>query len=133
MDIYIGNIPKGTRPAELKKLVKERVKDCVFHRVYEHAVALGRFDKDIKVEIRKQKFSNRRGHYRFGHINFESDRIGQVALDSLENAEIRGSTIEARKFVQRRAENDRRSGDSVNETKVNGHSRRKKDRRTTKL
>ena len=47
MDIYIGNIPKGTRPTELKKLLKDSVKASVFSRMFEQAVALGRFDSDV--------------------------------------------------------------------------------------
>ena len=132
MDIYIGNIPKGTKPSELKKLLKERIKDCVFRRVYEQAAALGRFDKNIKIQIRKQKFLNRRGYYRFGHMNFLSDRIGQVALDSLDNAVIRGETITARKFVERDHANDRRSSLSE-DTRKYSDSRRRKERRSTKI
>ena len=55
MEIYIGNIPKGTRPTELKKLLKESVKASVFTRMYEQAVALGRFDNDIEINIIKRK------------------------------------------------------------------------------
>lgn len=132
MDIYIGNIPKGTRPGELKKLLKERIKHCVFERVYQQAVALGRFDQNIKVEIRKQKYFNRKGHYRFGHICVYSDRIGQVALDSLKNAEIRGSTIHAREFILRNENNDRRLASSDHQSH-NGISRRAKDRRIKQI
>ena len=127
MEIYIGNIPKGTRAAELRRLLKDSVKDSVFKRLFEKAVDLGRFDKGIEVDIHQFK-RQRRKNYRYGHINISSDRIAEVALDALQkHGKIRGKPLEVRPFVERNDANDRRSGDTPNTwTKK---SRRKQDRR----
>ena len=109
MDIYIGNIPKGTRPTEIKKLLKESVKSSVFNRMYEHAVALGRFDDDIDINIIKRKRFKKHGYYRYGHVVIKSDRIAPVALEAMQNSKIRGSKLEVREFAERSADNDRRS------------------------
>ncbi|WP_455209464.1 hypothetical protein [Kaarinaea lacus] len=130
MDIYVGNIPKGTRPGELQKLLKDSVKDRVFKRVYEQALALGRFDNDVEIKIVKRKHLTKRGYYRFGRISIPSDRIAPVALDSLKNSEIRGAKLEVRAFVERNEENDRRAP-NWRELPWNGRTRRKRDRRET--
>ena len=62
MEIYVGNIPKGTRPSELKKLLKDSVKERVFKRMYEKALELGRFDENLDIRIIKQKRFGKRGY-----------------------------------------------------------------------
>ena len=129
MDIYVGNVPKGTRPGELKKLIKDSVRERVFKRLYEQALALGRFD-DVEITINKRKRNGKRGYYRFGQITIPSNRIAPVALESLKNSEIRGTKLDVRAFVERKAENDRRAA-NWRELPWNGRSRRKRDRRQT--
>ncbi|WP_455223457.1 hypothetical protein [Kaarinaea lacus] len=129
MNIYVGNIPKGTRPGELSKLVKDSVKARVFTRLYEQALALGRFD-DMEIKITKRKRQGKRGYYRFGQITIPSARIAPVALESLRNSEIRGTKLEIRQFVERNSENDRRAP-NWRELPWNGKSRRKHERRET--
>lgn len=128
MDIYIGNIPKGTRPTELKKLLKDSVKASVFSRMYEQAVALGRFDNDIDVDIIKRKRFKKHGYYRYGHITIKSDRIAPVALEAMQDSKIRGSKLEVREFTQRNSDNDRRAEDWESKP-WNRRQRRKSERR----
>jgi len=127
MNIYVGNIPKGTRPGELNKLVKDSVKERVFKRLYEQALALGRFD-DMEIKIIKRKREGKRGYYRFGQITIPSNRIAPLAFDSIKNSEIRGAKLEIRKFVERNPENDRRAP-NWRELPWDGKSRRKRERR----
>jgi RNA recognition motif-containing protein len=128
MNIYIGNIPKGTRPTELKKLLKESVRASVFSRMYAQAAALGRFDNDVIINIIKRKRFKKHGYYRYGHVDISSDRIAPVALDALQGSKIRNSKLEVREFVKRTQENDRRAIDW--EAKPwNRRQRRKSDRR----
>ena len=125
---YIGNIPKGTRPTELKKLLKDSVKASVFSRMYEQAVALGRFDKDIDIDIVKRKRFKKHGYYRYGHIIIKSDRIAPVALEAMQNSKIRGSKLEVREFILRKPTNDRRAEDWESKP-WNRRQRRKAERR----
>jgi hypothetical protein len=128
MDIYIGNIPKGTRPAELKKLLKDSVRESVFTRLFDQMLASGRFDDNVEVDIVKRKRFRKHGYYRYGHITIRSDRIAPVALDALKDSKIRGSELEVRAFSQRDPENDRRSPDWRDKL-WNRKSRRKGERR----
>lgn len=128
MDIYIGNIPKGTRPTEIRKLLKDSVKANVFSRMYEHAVSLGRFDDDIEINIFKRKRFKKHGYYRYGHVVINSDRIAPVALEALQDSKIRGTKLEIREFVERNAENDRRAPDWESRP-WDRRQRRKKERR----
>jgi RNA recognition motif-containing protein len=128
MEIYIGNIPKGTRPTELKKLLKDSVKESVFSRMYEKAVELGRFDNDIEVNIVKRKRFKKHGYYRYGHLVINSDRIAPVALEALQDSKIRGSKLEIREFVERNSGNDRRSSDWESKP-WNKRQRRRTERR----
>jgi RNA recognition motif-containing protein len=128
MDIYIGNIPKGTRPTELKKLLKDSVKASVFSRMFEQAVALGRFDNDVDINIIKRKRFRKHGYFRYGHMVISSNRIAPVALEAMQNSKIRGSKLEVREFTERSVTNDRRSTDG--ETKPwKRRQRRKSERR----
>ena len=132
MDIYIGNVPKGTRPAELRKLLKDSVKDSVFQRVFEHALSLGRFDNDVDINIIKRKRFKKHGYYRYGHMVINSDRIAPVALESLKDRKIRGSKLEIREFVERNPVNDRRAA-NWQKLPWNRRQRRKSDRRESTL
>ena len=113
----------------MKKLIKDSVRDRVFKRLYEQALALGRFD-DVEITISKRKRNGKRGYYRFGQITIPSDRIAPVALESLKNSEIRGAKLDVREFVERKAGNDRRAA-NWRELPWSGRSRRKRDRRQT--
>lgn len=128
MEIYIGNIPKGTRPAELKKLLKDSVRENVFTRLFDQMLASGRFDNNVDVNIVKRKRFRKHGYYRYGHITVHSDRIAPVALDALKDRKIRGSELDVRVFSQRNPENDRRSPDWRDKL-WNRKSRRKGERR----
>jgi len=121
MEIYVGNIPKGTRPAEIKRLIKESFRGHIFEKLYAHMLSLGRFEQGMAVNIKKR--AGRGGRY--GRIRFHSQRMGEVALEILDGSEIRGTGISVRPFVQRQENNDRRHS----EREWNGVERRKKDRR----
>jgi RNA recognition motif-containing protein len=126
MDIYIGNIPKGTRPGEIKKLIKKSIKNKVFPRLFEKIVATGQIDKGVGIKIHKTKTVN--GEYNYGHVVVQSSGIGRLAIDSLVNAQLRGNCLNAREFVPRDQNNDRRA---VNwrELPWDEHCRRQKERR----
>ena len=126
MEIYVGNIPKGTRPGEIRKIIKNAVKEKVFPRLFEKIVATGQIDKGVGVKIRKAKSTN--GAYRYGHVVVHSSGLGKLALDSLLNAELRGENLNAREFVNRDQGNDRRTA-VWHEPPENMTCRRVKERR----
>ncbi len=126
MEIYVGNIPKGTRPGEIRKIIKNALKEKVFPRLFEKIVASGQIDKGVGVKIRKAKSSN--GDYRYGHVVVHSSGLGRLALDSLLNAELRGKCLSAREFVTRDRDNDRRTA-VFHEPPENMTCRRVKERR----
>jgi hypothetical protein len=106
MEIYVGNIPKGTRPGEIRKIVKNAIKDKVFPRLFEKIVKSGQIDKGMGVKIHKARSAD--GDYRYGHVVVHSSGLGKLALDSLLNAELRGNCLSAREYVTRNRGNDRR-------------------------
>jgi RNA recognition motif-containing protein len=126
MDIYVGNVPKGTRPGEIKKLIKKAIKNKVFPRLFEKIVATGRIDKGVGVKIHKNKTTN--GEYNYGHIVVHSSGIGRLTIDSLVNAELRGCCLIAREFVIRDKNNDRRAP-NWRELSWSEPCRRQKERR----
>ena len=108
MEIYVGNLPKGTRPAELRKLLKDSVQRNIFQKLFNRILSLGRLDQGVHVKIVKAK--NHDGdRYRYGRIKIKSQPLGYVALDSLMRAEIRGAPLAVREFVQRDRRKDRRA------------------------
>ena len=107
MEIYVGNIPKGTRAGELRKIIKNAIKEKVFPRLYEKIVASGQIDKGVGVKIRKAKTTN--GEYRYGHVVVHSSGLGRLTIDSLLNARLRGNCLSAREFSPRNPANDRRA------------------------
>ena len=126
MDIYVGNIPKGTRPGELKKLIKKAIKNKVFPRLFEKIVATGQIDKGGGIKIHKTSTVN--GEYSYGHIMVQSSGIGRLAIDSLLNAQLRGNCLNAREFVSRDCSNDRRA-ENWRERPWTENCRRQKERR----
>lgn len=107
MEIYIGNVPKGTRPVEIKKLIKNAVKENIFQRLFEKIDSIGQFENNMDVQIHKTNGGN--GKTRYGHVVVGSDRLGRVTVDSLAEAEIRGNCLQVREFITRATHNDRRS------------------------
>lgn len=128
MDIYVGNIPKGTRSGELQKLLKDSVREGIFKRLYDQALALGRFDNDVEIKIVKRKRPGKHSYYRFGLISIPSDRVAPVVLEALKNSRIRNVKLNVRALVERKLGNDRRA---INwrELPWKGKSRRKQERR----
>jgi len=126
MDIYVGNIPKGTRPAELRKLLKDSVKKCLFRRVFNKVLSLGRLDNDVGIDICTHKRGD--SNYRYGHVSIQSDRLAQVAFDSIGGSAIRGENLNIRKFTSRIPKNDRRA-DNWRELSWINAERRSADRR----
>lgn len=109
MEIYIGNVPKGTRPGEIRKLIKNAIKDKVFPRLFEKLIATGQIDKGMGVKIRKTKNTN--GEYRYGHVVVDSSGLGKLTMDLLSNAQLQGNNLNAREFTLRNRDNDRRVAD----------------------
>ena len=122
MDIYDGNIQKGTIAAEIKKLVKESFRGHIFNKIYDRMLSLGRFEQGIAININKKK--GRTGG-RYGRIRFQSQRMGELALEILVGSELRGKGISVRPYADRQQRNDRRQS----EHEWNGYNRRKKERR----
>lgn len=126
MDIFMGNIPKGTRPAEIKKLLKESIRTNIFRRLYDKLTDLGRFEQGVDIELHNQ--NGRRGAYRYGQIRFRSERLARLALDVLSDSHIRGNGLSVRAYVKRSATNDPR-GKNNDPDGWGNENRRKKDRR----
>ncbi len=126
MDIYVGNIPKGTKPAELRKLLKDSVKKCLFRRVFNKVLSLGRLDKDVGVNILTSKKGT--ANYHYGHVSIQSDRLAQVAFDSIDGCAFHGESLHIRKFTLRTPKNDRRT-ENWRECTWNKQERRTADRR----
>jgi len=126
MDIYIGNIPKGTRPAELRKWVRESFRNHIFEKIYQRMISLGRFEHGMAVNIKKRGM---RGGGRYGRIRFHSQRMADFALEVLEGTPIRGSDISVRPYIPRHRANDRRKPGGNWVGTWNGVERRRKERR----
>lgn len=127
MNIYIGNIPKGTRPSELKRLIKDSVRSNIFQRLYSRLIDLGRFDKGVNIDIHKQK--NPKGPYRYGKLRFRSNRLGELALTALDGSKLRGKSLAIRPYIRRSKDNDARR---INRLPLTPglEERRQMDRRT---
>ncbi|MDH5326714.1 MAG: hypothetical protein OEZ68_10140 [Gammaproteobacteria bacterium] len=108
MEIYIGNIPKGTRPAEVRKLIKDSVKGCIFNKLFDRIRDLGHLDDGIGIEIVPNDKPQDRSKPRYGRLVVSSHRLAQLTLNSLKSAQIRGQSLEVRPFFNRDPENDRR-------------------------
>ncbi|MFV2058993.1 MAG: RNA recognition motif domain-containing protein [Thiohalomonadales bacterium] len=106
MNIYIGNIPKGTRPSELKRLIKDQIRPNIFQKLYSRLIDLGRFDQGVNINIHKQK--NKRGPYRYGKLRFRSNRLGELALEVLDGCTLRGESLAIRPYIRRKKSNDLR-------------------------
>lgn len=105
MEIYIGNIPKGTRPSEVRKLIKDSVRNRIFDKLFDRIRDLGRLDDGIGIEILTQDSNQNR----YGRLIVTSNRLAQLTLNSLKQAKIRGQKLEVRPFVERDPDNDRRT------------------------
>jgi hypothetical protein len=108
VEIYIGNIPKGTRAAEVKKLMRNSVKENIFTGLFNRIVNLGRLDKDVMIKIVKYKPKNGSNDYRYGRVNMKSERLAQASMGFLEGRALRGNRLQIRPFVTRSTDNDRR-------------------------
>jgi hypothetical protein len=128
MEIFVGNIPKGTRPAEIRRLIKDAVKEKVFQRLYDKMHSLGRFDDGVDIEIVKQK--GRNGAGRYCYLVIRSEALARLTLDALNNAEIRGKNLNTRKYVNRDPKKDRRAP-NWRELPWEGKCRRVSERRKT--
>lgn len=113
MNIYVGNLPKGTRPAEIMKLIKESFRGHIFQGLYARMLDLGRFEAGVAVDIHQQR--GRRGH-RYSKIHFRSERMGRVALEVMDGTQIRGMGLAVRAYVERQAENDRRRNNATSDS-----------------
>ena len=107
MEIYIGNIPKGTRPSEVRKLIKDSVRDSIFNKLFDKIRDLGRLDDGIGIEILTSN-DNNNANSRYGRLVVTSHRLGQLTLNSLKTAQLRGQPLEVRVFISRDPENERR-------------------------
>lgn len=128
MEIYIGNIPKGTRASEVKKLMRSSLKEHIFTGLFNRIVNLGRLDKDVKIKIIKYKPKNGGNDYRYGRVNMKSDRLAQASVGFLKGSAIRGNVLQIRPFVTRSDANDRRQPD-WRENEWNKKQRRISERR----
>jgi len=110
MNIYIGNIPKGTRPSDLKRLIKDAIRINIFQKLYSRLLDLGRLDKGVNIDIHKQKATS--GPYRYGKLRFRSNRLGELALEALNGSIIKGESLAIRPYVRRDKSNDSRRSKS---------------------
>ena len=106
MNIYIGNIPKGTRPSELKRLIKDAIRNNIFQKLYSRLIDLGRLDNGVDIDIHKQRAQS--GTYRYGKLHIRSNRLGELALETLDGSTLRGESLAIRPYVRRNKSNDSR-------------------------
>lgn len=127
MDLYIGNIPKGARTSELKKLIKDTLRENVFTRLFDQLAHLGRLDKGISIAIHTTR-QDAEEKYRYGHIKIDSRNLARVVLESMGGASLRGECLSAREYVPRDHGRDRRNGGHPAQA-WQGEERRSGDRR----
>lgn len=125
MDLYIGNIPKGARTAELKKLVKDTLRENVFSGMFDRLAHLGRLDNGISIAIHSCRDQLDAESYRYGHIKIDSRNLARVVLENIGSASLRGESLSVREYVERDNSRDRRYGGND----WQGEERRSTDRR----
>jgi len=101
MDLYIGNIPKGARTAELKKLVKDTLRENLFSGMFDRLDHLGRLENGITIDIHTCQDVDESERYRYGHIKIDSSNLARVVLENIEGASLRGETLTVREYVER--------------------------------
>lgn len=135
MEIFVGNIPEGTRAAELRKLLKVTLKGTVFRRVLNKVIKDGALDHGASFKITNKKLNG--ATFRYGHVVIPSDSLAHVALESLADAALRGSKLEVREYIKRNPSNDRRAinrdESSLNRPERNRPERRITERRITNI
>lgn len=125
MELYIGNIPKGARPTELKKLIKDTLRDSVFSGLFKQMDTSGRLDTGIAVAIHNGS-NNSADSYRYGRVSIDSNNLARLVLDNINGANLRGETLNAREIINRNAERDRRNS---HDNELADAERRMADRR----
>lgn len=128
MELYIGNIPKGARPTELKKLIKDTLRDSVFSGLFKRMDASGKLDNGIAVAIHNSK-SDSADSYRYGRVSVDSSNLARLVLDNMNGANLRGETLHAREIIARDIERDRRNTTNAIENQMSASERRTADRR----
>jgi len=131
MEIYIGNLPDRVNPAELRRIVNFALLpaslDELVKRVFKKADRIVHSDYDF---IEKQIGDK---SVRYARAIIEPDGLAMRALQRLDRFVLRGSSLQARRFVPRNKYNDRRRQLSKNLYAVNVYNRRKRDRRAKPL
>ena len=131
MEIYIGNLPDRVNPAELRRIVNFALLpaslDELVKRVFKKADRIVHSDYDF---IEKQIGDK---SVRYARAIIEPDGLAMRALQRLDRFVLRGSSLQARRFVPRNKYNDRRRHLSKNLYAVNVYNRRKRDRRVNNL
>lgn len=108
MELYIGNIPKGARPTELKKLIKDTLRDSVFSGLFKQMDSSGKLDTGIAVAIHNGK-NGTEDSYRYGRVSIDSSNLARLVLDNINGANLRGETLSAREIIARNTGRDRRN------------------------
>jgi len=131
MEIYIGNLPDRVNLAELRRVVNYALLPASFDelvkRVFKRADRIVHSDYDF---IEKQVGDR---SVRYARTIIEPDGVALRALRRLDRFVLRGSSLQARRYVPRNKYNDRRRQLSKNLYAVNVYNRRKRDRRINHL
>jgi hypothetical protein len=131
MELYIGNIPKGARTSELKKLIKDTLKENVFSRLFDRLAHLGRLDGGISIAIHTTVTRHdTEDKYRYGHIKVDSSNLARLLLENVGGASLRGEALSVREYIPRDTTRDRRC-DTASAQHWQGGERRVAERRRT--
>jgi len=127
MEIYIGNLPDRVKPAELRRLVNYALLPASFDELVKRV-----FKKADRIVHSRYDFVEKQigeKSVRFARAIIEPDGVAMRAVQRLDRYVLRGSSLQARRYVPRNKYNDRRRQANKNLYSVNIYNRRKSDRR----
>ncbi len=106
MEIFVSNLPEGIEASELKHLLKDSLQKNIFQKLYDKIVSQGSLDNNVSYSVFNKEFDGEVRQY--GHIGINSDKLGSVAVESLNSMNYQGHDLVARKYFHRTYNNDRR-------------------------
>ena len=129
MDIYIGNLPNQIEPAELKKVVNYVLLPSNFRELIKRDIDNRNHITHSEFDVIDQSHGNQPTAYARAVI--KPDHVARRVLQRLDHLTFQGSSLRAREYVNRNAENDRRARQLKNLYAVQSYNRRLRERRST--
>ena len=127
MDIYIGNLPNQIGPAELKKVVNYVLLPSNFRELIKRVVDNRNRITHSEIDVIDQSQGDQPTVYARAVI--KPDHVARRVLQRLDHLTFQGSSLRAREYVNRNAENDRRAQQMKNLYAVQSYNRRLRERR----